>query len=199
MVQGLRPGYLVVLEGLDKAGKTTQFEQLQDRLAPDAVTFAHMPTGFTPFTRAVRQLLEEQGSKPTSGLAQQLAHLACHAESQAALRAHLVTGAVVLDRWWWSTWAYGWFGGSIKESGMPEEVFERLIASVWDGIEAQVVFLFDSPHEEDANNNPAVAAGYDALSSRFPELALRVPHGEIGDVTDWILSELDRRELLRGV
>ena len=50
-----------------------------------------------------------------------------------------MTGAVVLDRWWWSTWAYGWFGGSIKDSGMPKEVFERLIASVWDGIEAQVV------------------------------------------------------------
>lgn len=198
MAQRLRQGCLVVLEGLDKAGKTTQFERLQDRLTPDAVTFAHMPTGFTPFTRTIRQLLEEPGSRPTSGLAQQLAHLACHAEAQAALRGSLVTGAVVLDRWWWSTLAYGWFGGPVEASGMPEEVFERLISSVWDGIDAQVVFVFGSAHEEDANNNPAIAAGYDALGRRFPELAVRVPHGEIVEVTDWIVDELDRRRLLRG-
>jgi dTMP kinase len=191
----LRRGCVVVLEGPDRTGKTTQFERLQGVLQSEGTLFAHMPTGLSAFTRGVRHLMEEPGSRPQSGLAQQLAHLSCHAESQGALRSQLVTGSVVLDRWWWSTVAYGWFGGAVAESGISESMFEQLIGSVWDGVDAQVVFLFATPHQEDTNNSSAVVAGYEALGERFPEQTLRVPPGEIGDVTDWIVEQLDRRQL----
>lgn len=192
----IRRGSLVVFEGVDRAGKSTQVARMKALLDPATVSFAHMPTGFSVFSRAMRGLLEEPESRPTSGLAQQLAHLACHAESVPALRQRLTSGAVVLDRWWWSTLAYGWGGGPVADSGVSLETFERLIGSVWRGVEAQVVFVFDHPHGEDDRNNAGVAAGYAALSERYDEIAVPVPVGSVGAVTDVIVTELDRRHLL---
>ncbi len=77
----MTPGISVVLEGLDRTGKTTQRDMLRGAMEPDSVVFARMPSGFVPFTNRVYEALESVSDKPQSGLAQQLAHLSCHAES----------------------------------------------------------------------------------------------------------------------
>lgn len=194
----LRRGALVVFEGLDRAGKTTQINELRARLRSDTVTFAHMPSGFSPFTRTVRDLLEDTALRPRSGVAQQLAHLACHAEANALLGSRLEVTGMVLDRWWWSTLAYGWYGGPVAEAGLSYEVFRALIDAVWHDVRADVVFLFGSPHEADANNSSFIAAGYEELALQFPEICVRVGNGPLSEVTAQILDELDRRNLVGG-
>jgi hypothetical protein len=80
----LRPGTLIVLEGLDKTGKTTQRQALEaagwDEPAP---LVTHMPSGQTDLTRAIYETTEHADIH--SSLARQLLHLACHAENLVAL------------------------------------------------------------------------------------------------------------------
>ena len=54
-----------------------------------------------------------------------------------------------LDRWWWSTAAYGWYGAALARAGLNESVFFGLIESVWSAQQADVAFLFMTPHESD--------------------------------------------------
>lgn len=192
----LRPGALIVFEGLDSAGKTTQLDLLRARTDAGRVLFAHMPTGFRTFTRVVRDLLEDPAVRPESGLAQQLAHLASHAESVPALRRSLETHAVVLDRWWWSTVAYGWHGGAVEATGLKYHEFRALINAVWAGVIADVVFVFEHPHRDDANNNEGVADGYRQLRASAGPGAVLLPRGDRAAVAAIVDAELDRRGLL---
>ncbi len=188
----LRPGTLVVLEGLDKTGKTTQRDALEaagwDEPAP---LVTHMPSGLTDLTKAIYKATEQQ--KITSGLARQLLHLACHAENLPALAEARRARGVILDRWWWSTVAYGWFGG--PRGQLNEDAFFGTIDMVWGGLDADVVFLFLDTYEEDSHNVSAVADGYRSLAAAHPNIAVQVPGGSPESITTFILDELKRRDL----
>jgi dTMP kinase len=191
----LRPGTVVVLEGLDKAGKSTQVTALENLLDPAGTVFAHMPSGFTAFSADVYEILEDPDRRPRSGVAQQLAHLACHAENMPFLAEQLETRALLLDRWWWSTLAYGWYGGSVRDGGFTQKGFEELIHRVWAPITASVIFVFDTPHEEDSNNLAEVADGYTVLLAANAGIAVQVPELDESDTTQFILDELRGRGL----
>ena len=194
----LRPGTVVVLEGLDCAGKSTQIERLKKSIASGSAMFAHVPSGLTDFSRSIYQVLETKSLEPRSGLAKQLAHLACHAENMPALTEAVTHGGLVLDRCWWSTLVYGWYAGSVSESGMSEEDFRSLISTVWAPLRPDVVFVFlDSRQEyDDDNNGPAVVEGYRALAGQYPGYAVIVPDGSIEETERLILAELSRRGLV---
>src|SRR4051812_6277273 len=151
---GLNPGVLIVFEGLDKAGKSTQVDLLRDRLVEGTAAFPHMPSGDTAFTQGIYRLLEDH--RPQSGLAQQLAHLACHCENVPAILDSLSLKGVVLDRWWWSTMAYGWYTGAVAQAGVSESTFRELIGAIWDRVQPDVIFLFLAAREEDPNNASGV-------------------------------------------
>ncbi|MBX3099577.1 MAG: hypothetical protein KF761_08355 [Salinibacterium sp.] len=191
----LRAGEVIVFEGLDKAGKSTQIEALSGSLDPATVLFAHMPSGLTAFTQRVYEVLESK-AKPESGLAQQLAHLACHAENMPALLAAVESQALVLDRWWWSTLAYGWYGGSVQESGLSEATFNELIQSIWSCIVPSVVFVFLAPHQTDENYASGVEAGYRVLMKRDPDRTVLVPSLSPVDTHRMIMDELQRRDII---
>jgi hypothetical protein len=120
----LSPGSVVGFEGLDKAGKSTQLDLLRANTAVEGTLFTHMPSGLTPFTHNLYAILESQ--PPASGLGRQLAHLASHSENVAALRAAARSGALVLERWWWSTMAYGGYGGDVADTGLSEAALPRI-------------------------------------------------------------------------
>jgi len=162
----MKPGAVLVFEGLDNAGKSTQLQRLKATLDPTAITYAHMPSGESQFTRLLYGLLENV--PPASGLAKQLAHLACHSENMPALVDATRGGSLILDRWWWSTMAYGWFGGGIDPNVLSESTFRDLVSSIWAPIRADQILLFLNPFEDDINNNDEVARGYRELALDHP-------------------------------
>jgi len=184
-----------VFEGLDGTGKSTQLRMLRSVVDEGSVVFAHMPTGFVPFTRRVSCALEVDGEKPSSGLAQQLAHLACHAESMEHLVDAVEAGALVLDRWWWSTFAYGWYGGSVEQSGLSEESFRDLVQTIWHPIAPSLVFVLLEPHQLDSSNTDGVEAGYYTLIQQNPDLAVVVPNDTPARTHDFVIETLSRRGL----
>ena len=193
-VVALRPGVVVVFEGLDKAGKSTQLDLLRGAVDPTSATFAHMPSGFAEFTRRVYRVLETK--PPTTALARQLAHLSCHSESIDDLIGALEGGALVLDRWWWSTLAYGWYANP-DSLGISKEDFAALIDQIWHRVEADVVFLFLTAHAGDENNVPGVKEGYEAIAatSELGRVVL-VPAMPEEETHHFVVAELARRGLL---
>jgi thymidylate kinase len=172
----LQPGTVVVFEGLDGTGKSTQIDLLRQTLNSDETMFVHMPSGRSSFTRGIYEVLEE--SKPRADLARQLAHLACHVENMPDLIQTLQKGGcLVLDRWWWSTMAYGWYAGQVSRSGLPEDVFRKLVETIWIPIEPSIVFLFLSPYLNDANNVPGLVEGYRKLAAQYRGTVIEVPQG----------------------
>lgn len=191
----LRPRTLVVLEGLDRSGKSTQ----QDRMAnlswaAPGPAFAHMPSGLTPLTRSIYHLTEEHTI--SSPLARQLLHLACHAENMAGLAAARNRGGLILDRWWWSTVAYGWYAGRLESAGVDAQAFFGAIDMVWAGQPADAVFLFMTPFEADELNRDEVRHGYATLAREHSEITITVPADTAENTTEFLRAELRRRGLL---
>ncbi len=191
----LRPGSLIVFEGLDRAGKSTQIKRLSalDWTVP-APGFVHMPSGMTDLTRNIYSLTEN--SQISSPLARQLLHLACHAENVGPIADARARHGLFLDRWWWSTVAYGWYGAGLAGSGLNESVFFGLIESVWLAQQADVVFLFMAPHESDRLNRDEVRNGYAALAEAHEAMTIVVPSAGPEETTGFILASLRARKLL---
>jgi hypothetical protein len=126
----------------------------------------------------------------------QLLHIACHAENIGPIADARVRRGLFLDRWWWSTVAYRWYGAALARSGLAESVFFGLIESVWSALQADVVFLFMTPHENDRLNTEEVRSGYAVVAAEHEAIALVVPPVGPEETTDFILATLRARELL---
>lgn len=194
----LTAGSVIVFEGLDKAGKSTQLERMKQAIDPAGTTFAHMPSGFSGFTAAVYAVLENKDTTPSLPLARQLAHLACHSESMPTLVEKARSGALVLDRWWWSTLAYGWYGRGESAFGIQELTFRALIEEIWAPIRADVIFLFLHAYESDRNNVDGVAGGYQTVADQSPATVVRVPAMAEDDTHEFLTAELKRLGLAHG-
>jgi dTMP kinase len=191
----LRPGSLIVLEGLDRSGKSTQIKRLSTLdWAEPRPGFTHLPSGMTDLTKDIYSLTEN--SRIRSPLARQLLHIACHAESIGPIADARIRHGLFLDRWWWSTVAYGWYGAGLARSGLNESVFFGLIESVWSAQQADVVFLFMAPHENDWLNRDEVRSGYAALAEAHEAMTVAVPSAGPEETTGFILASLRARELL---
>lgn len=192
----IKPKTLIVFEGLDKAGKSTQLERFKEiPWAEPAPHFAHMPSGLTRLTADIYGLLETV--KPQSQLALQLLHLACHAENAPTITRQRQETAVILDRFWWSTVAYGWYGGKIGRSGLEWTAFMNLIDSIWRDLTPDLVFLFIHPHENDANNSDAVELGYRKLAEESSGTTVLVPRLSVEDTSDFVFEALIARGFIR--
>jgi thymidylate kinase len=191
-----RPGSLVVFEGLDRTGKSTQLERLSmlDWSVPRPI-FTHMPSGMTALTKDIYSLTENL--RISSPFARQLLHLACHAENITSVADGRAQHGLFLDRWWWSTVAYGWYAGHLAESGVSESAFFGVIESIWSGQPADVIFLFMTPFESDELNREEVRNGYLALAKEHASTTVVVPPGDPEVTTALVLRNLRDRELLR--
>jgi dTMP kinase len=191
----LASGALVIFEGLDRSGKSTQVQRLQEvPWGEPRPVFSHMPSGLTALTHKIYRLTENEPI--SSDLARQLLHLACHAENASALQETLRTSGLILDRWWWSTVAYGWYGADLAAHGVDESAFFTLINSVWSRLPADLVFLFMTPFERDALNRDAVRRGYAELAARHAEMTIEVPASTPAATTDFLIDQLTTRGLL---
>lgn len=190
----LVPGTLVVLEGIDQAGKSTQLERLKG-VIPDA-HFTHQPSGGTVVGQVVYELTEQVAQMhPVS---RQFLHLASHAEHyEREIIPALSTNGVVMDRCWWSTIAYGYFSGGLQYAFPSYQAFEDMVKVPAQGIEPAIVFLFMNAWRPDRNNTEGLISGYNMLADRFK--CEKVPTDDEEATTEFIVRCLRERGLLRPV
>jgi dTMP kinase len=137
-------GRLIVLEGSDGVGKTTQAARLADRLraeCPGRSVVSLREPGGTPLGDDLRRILLDPAQK-IGAETEALLFLASRAQLvRDVIHPHLRSGAlVVLDRFFLSTYAY-----QIGGHGLPEDVIRAANALAVQGTVPDRTVLFDYP------------------------------------------------------
>lgn len=186
----IRDGAAVVVEGVDSAGKSTLIgDLLADARWSPAPASLHLPSGSSPLTGRVYDALESIA--PTSGLARQLFHLACHAENASTIAQRRQDGGLLLDRWWWSTLAY-----STDLPAEQQSVIAGVAESIWSGFEADLVCCLFQPLREDPNNSELVAAAYHQLAEDHDGPVLFVPPASRSERVETVVDAMRHEGLL---
>ena len=137
-------GLLVVFEGVEGAGKTTQIHRLAARLAERGITYWHYrEPGGTPLGEQVRELLLQPGETIVPR-AEALLFMAARAQLVARIEAHRARGEILLlDRFFLSTYAYQVAGRQLPE---PEVRAANRLAT--GGIVPNITLLLTIPAAE---------------------------------------------------
>ncbi len=185
-------GRLIVFEGGEGAGKSTQLRRLSARLTATGIAHAHFrEPGGTPVGDRIRELLLH-GNTPMAARTEAALFIASRAELVAtAVRPALERGDhVLLDRFLLSTYAY-----QIHGRGLPEEIVRTANALATDGLVPDLTLLLtlrpseglqragarsaaDRIERAEAEFHEKVAAAF----ARFAEPAWQAAHPECGPI-----------------
>jgi dTMP kinase len=180
---------LIVFEGIDGCGKTTQVERLKQRLTADGISFRHLrEPGGTELGERQRALLLDPATKacPTAelfGYLQARAQL-CHEVIAPALANHQL---VILDRFYHSTLAYQAYG-----LGLDQAQVRAAILLATGGIRPDLV-LWLAVDPAEAQRRRAAARGQDRIEARGLAYQQKVHDGYRALVTSDGLIEIDAR------
>ena len=138
-------GRLVVLEGAEGAGKTTQIRLLAERLTSAGIPcIAVREPGGTPVGDDIREILLHPEQEITAAT-EALLFMASRAEliAREILPAFVEGRVVLMDRFFLSTYAYQIFG-----RGLPEEEIRAANRLATGGLVPDITLLIDVPLEE---------------------------------------------------
>lgn len=165
-------GKLIVFEGPEGAGKTTQIKRLAERLSKDGIKcLAVREPGGTPVGDAIREILLEREWELTDA-AEALLFMASRAELTAReIRPSLESGAVVLvDRFFLSTYAY-----QVAGRGLAEEDVRAANRLATGALVPDLTLLLDIPASEGLARADA-RGDRDRMEKSAPEF-----HDRVGD------------------
>jgi dTMP kinase len=139
------PGRLIVLEGADGVGKTTQVERLVGRLRESGVPAISLrEPGGTPLGERIRGILLDLAGDQVNDRAELLLFLAARAQLAPEVARELAAGrTVVLDRFFLSTYAY-----QIAGRGLPEEDVRQINTFATQGRTPDLTLVLSLPPEE---------------------------------------------------
>jgi dTMP kinase len=191
------PGKLIVFEGGEGCGKTTQLQRTQtwlqqthpaDPMAPPLPLIVTREPGGTPLCRQIRQVLltpNDEIMDPRTELLLYTADRAQHVEQ--CLKPALQQGAVVLcDRYTDSTVAYQGYG-----RGLDRRLIDQLNAIATEGLQPDLTLWLDLDVElglaraqnrgtrdrieqSDLSFHQSVRQGFTALAQDFPDRFVRI-------------------------
>lgn len=202
----IRPGSFIVFEGLDATGKSTQALRLKagaegvngHQLFADPVPhFTRQPGGEDELGAAIYELTERR--LPMSAWARQFLHLASHSNHYlSTILPMLQERAVIMDRCWWSTMAYGYFDGCLWDDLTAAE-FLQLITIPTKHRMPSIMYVFMQPWEEDRHNTDNLRHGYEwlirshqngSLGPMYGYPVVEVPPMGVEDTTKFIIESL---------
>jgi dTMP kinase len=181
---------LIVFEGIDGCGKTTQVERLKTRLSAQGRAFRHLrEPGGTELGERQRALLLDPATKacPTAelfGYLQARAQL-CHEVIAPALAAH---DLIILDRFYHSTLAYQAYG-----LGLDLAQVRAAIRLATGGLRPDLV-LWLSVDPAEAGRRRALARGQDRIEARGLAYQQKVHDGYRAMVASDGLIEIDAQQ-----
>jgi thymidylate kinase len=165
-------GSIFVFEGLDGAGKSTLSAAVAARLVEEGLQVAlrsfpgREPGTIGEMVYRLHHCPATLGVRSISPTALQLLHVAAHLDAIERTIVPLVRSGFILllDRYWWSTWAYGIGSKADKDALAGMIDLER---SFWGDLLPEAIFLVERSASQPAEL-AAVAEAYAQLASRDP-------------------------------
>lgn len=166
-------GKLIVFEGIDGVGKTTLSKHVQENLNSLGYTtewFSFPGKGSSPLGELIYDLHHNKskyGIELLNPISLQLLHISAHIDLiEGQIIPCLKSGKnVVLDRFWWSTWAYGKIS---KIENEKLEYLRDLEISCWKPFKPDVIVLINTRKlyrkEMDSHIQKRLLIIYDDLS-----------------------------------
>jgi dTMP kinase len=178
----MHTGRLVVLEGPEGAGKSTQMLRLEAFLRAQGIQFSGFrEPGGTPLGNEIRRLLLEPGREITPR-AEALLFMASRAQLvEREIRPALAEGRLVLlDRFFLSTYAY-----QIAGRGLPEAEVVAANAFATGGLVPDLTLVLDlAPAEGLARAGTRGGGGHDRIEGSGSEFHDRVARAFVTYLTD---------------
>lgn len=184
---------LFVFEGPDNAGKTTIIKEVEKRLhiadlKCASLSFPGKAQGtIGAHIYKLHHDLAHYDVMQLSPLSLQLLHIAAHVDSieQRILPMINEGTTVLLDRYWWSTWAYGICAG-VSESQLEAAI--AIEKQVWHGVVPTSLFLLS---RQSSSVDSALVDIYNDLANResggYPVIRIKNE-----DTADAVAGELTR-------
>lgn len=188
-------GKLIVFEGVEGCGKTTQIQRSRDwlkasmtQIQPKVSIVVTREPGGTELGLGLRQLLLEERAQPMFERAELLLYAADRAQHvEQVLKPTLAKGGIVLcDRYTYSTIAYQGYGrglslsliqqlNQIATGGLESDLTIWLDVDVEIGLSrAKARGKADRIEQADLEFHRRVSGGYRELATAYPELIVRV-------------------------
>ena len=166
------PGNLLIFEGPDGTGKTTLSHSLVEWLTSQGQRARYVSSPgridgtLGELVYRIHHQPERFGVRDLFPTAKQLLHVAAHIDAlYSSIIPALKSGeTIVMDRFWWSTMAYG------KVAGVDQESLRLMIALEshhWSHFRPTAMFLLDRPVPARNENSSAV---HDLLNAAYAEL-----------------------------
>ena len=172
MAEVVNAGRLIVFEGPDGVGKSTLAQALTNRLVAmglscERLSFPGKEEGtIGSLVYDVHHRPAEYGIGAITAASLQALHIAAHLDAiERRIIPALIEGRwVILDRFWWSTWAYGCVAGVDRATLDAMVRVERLH---WRGVEPDAVFLIDRHYDSfDGDGRVELRESYHLLHER---------------------------------
>ncbi len=197
-------GQLIVCEGPDGVGKSAIAAKLAASLR-----MSHLPCvslafpGNDPNTLGhliyrIHHSPKDVGVIGIAPGALQILHVAAHADAiESAILPRLAAGeSVILDRYWWSTWAYG------RVAGVSASVLDAMIdleRQIWGTTRPDFVILIERPRpwrdEESQDKHEALSAEYSQLATEEAKKCRVIRIANDGPIDD-VVAELTEQILV---
>ena len=166
-------GQLFIFEGPDGTGKTTLSHRIVEWLTSQGQRARYLSSpgsvegSLGEFVYRIHHNPERFGLHKIDSTAQQLLHVAAHIDAlHSVIIPALESGeTIVMDRFWWSTVAYG------KVAGVDRESLQHMIALEthhWSHFRPRAIFLLNRPKPARTENSPAI---HNLIGAAYAELA----------------------------
>ncbi|MBU3145958.1 dTMP kinase [Clostridium sp. CF012] len=183
-------GRLIVLEGPDGAGKTTQIELLEGYLKQSGyeVVRTREPGG-TEISEKIREIILDNDNSNMSYMCEALLYAASRAQLvNEVIKPALKSGKMVIcDRFVYSSMVYQGIG-----RGLGMERIRIINEAALDGLEADLTFMITIPYEEGLKRKK-MQRMLDRLENSGDEFHKKVFHGYLD-----ICKKYDKIEVING-
>lgn len=168
MTQSETNGYLFVLEGCDDVGKSTIAKKLATKLnarKQKTVVLSFPGQESNTIGKWVYDFHHDSTNNRVNKTSLQLLHIAAHIECiESQIKPLLSSGhTVILDRFWWSTWAYGIIHG-VKQKHLKQMI--KLELDCWTETTPECIIFLRRKKAEETTEATLLIKEYKKLVAR---------------------------------
>lgn len=190
---------IYIFEGIDNVGKTTVIQRLKEKIDMlteyNCISLAfpgNEPSTLGSLVYDIHHHQKKYFDSPVNQTSLQLLHIASHIDliQRRLLNFKSPCGIILLDRFWWSTYAYG-LAGELDEDIVKAIISPELL--YWKNIDIKRVFLLERENRErdyEIEKDTKIVNIYRELARKEQKCRIFNNDGSIEELVSTIYNEI---------